>query len=170
MSCAGPTLATDWVASGSDNNSKIYELPSDSALIGWAREKLSLPPLPGPPSPPPTPLPNQPAPTYPNTCIGRCWRQGHCCASMESGCNQPTCYQGCAFAQVAPDLAGCKAACASAKGCSAHYKNVTVNMCGMCASVKPPQECATQGHCENIASCQDGCSNHFGPDSRTASV
>lgn len=143
---------------------KIYTLPSDEALIGWAREKFNLPPLPGPPPAPPTPLPNQPAPTYPDNCVGRCWREGHCCANMISGCGQPTCFQGCAYAQVAPDLASCKAACTASTGCSHSYKNVSIQMCDSCASVTPPQECAHEGHCENIASCQDGCANHFSPD------
>ena len=40
MNCAGPKLATDWVASGSDKNSKIYELPSDEVLIGWVSGPL----------------------------------------------------------------------------------------------------------------------------------
>jgi hypothetical protein len=75
ISCGGPPkLATDWVSSGSDRNSKIYELPSDELLISWARQKLRLQPLPGPPAPPPTPLPNQPQPTYPDTCFGRAGR------------------------------------------------------------------------------------------------
>ena len=79
MSCAGPVLASTWLASGSDARSAVYELPSDETLIGWARQKLDLPPLPAPPPPPPTPLPPQPPPTFPPTCVGRCWREGHCC-------------------------------------------------------------------------------------------
>ena len=165
MTCAGPILASKWLASGSDKGSAVYELPSDDALIGWAREKLSLPPLPGPPPPPPTPLPPQPPPSFPKTCVGRCWSEGHCCANMVSGCNQPTCFQGCALAEVSASLASCKAACAAAGGhCSYKLKNVSLQMCDMCASVTPPQECAHKGGCENVASCQDGCTNHFAPD------
>ena len=69
MSCAGPVLASTWLASGSDDGSAVYEIPSDDALIGWARQKLSLSPLPAPPPSPPTPLPPQPPPTFPNTPI-----------------------------------------------------------------------------------------------------
>eukprot|EP01052_Picozoa_sp_SAG31_P016564 SAG31_NODE_1102_length_9897_cov_16.273015_4_plen_257_part_00 len=139
MSCGGAILASEWLSSGSDQGSAVFELPSDDALIGWAREKLGLAPLPNrsPPSPP-TPLPPQPPPTYPKTCVGRCWQEGHCCANLDSGCGQPSCYQGCAFAQVAPSIEACTAACNSAKGCSTTFKNVTVNMCGQCASVTPP--------------------------------
>ena len=43
MSCNGPVLAYDWLASGSDNRSGVFEMPSDQLLMGWAREKLSLP-------------------------------------------------------------------------------------------------------------------------------
>ena len=45
--------STDLAAqsAGSDKGSAVYELPSDAALLGWAREKLSLPPLPGPSRP-----------------------------------------------------------------------------------------------------------------------
>lgn len=165
MSCAGPVLASTWLASGSDAGSAVYEIPDDDALIGWAREKLDLPPLPAPPSPPPAPLPPQPPPTFPDTCIGRCWREGHCCANMVSGCNQPSCYQGCALAQVSTSLSACKAACAAAGGhCSYKLKNVTLQMCDMCASVTPPQECSKKGGCEGVTSCQDGCANHFSPD------
>ena len=50
-------------------------------------------------------------PRYPKNCIGRCWSEGHCCANMLSGCNQPSCYQGCALAVVADNLDACNAAC-----------------------------------------------------------
>ena len=162
MSCSGPILASDWLATGSDRNSAVYEIPSDAALIGWARDKLGLAPVPGPPPPPPTPLPPQPPPTYPKTCVGSCWREGHCCANMISGCSQPSCYQGCALAEVTSDVASCKAACTSASGkCSWTLHNVTLQMCDNCASVTPPQECAHQGGCEGVQACQDGCANHF---------
>ena len=119
------TGAGTGTGTGSDNNSAVYELPSDALLIGWARAKLGLPPIPGPPPAPPTPLPPQPAPTYPNTCVGRCWREGHCCANMVSGCSTPSCYQGCGLAQAAPSLDACNAACTAAGGkCSYTFHNV----------------------------------------------
>ena len=143
MTCGGAILASTWLESGSDKGSAVYEIPDDDTLIGWAREKLDLPAIPAPPPPPPTPLPPQPPPTFPDTCVGRCWREGHCCANMVSGCNQPTCYQGCALAQVTASIAACKAACTAAGGhCSYSLKNVTLQMCDQCASVTPPQECS----------------------------
>jgi len=161
MSCAGPVLLYDWLSSGSDEGSGVFEMPSDALLIAWAREKLGL--APGPKPPMPKPLPPQPTPSYPRTCVGRCWRDGHCCADMVSGCSQPTCYQGCALAAISPDLETCSAQCEAAGGhCTFTYGNTTLNMCNNCASVTPPQECAHQGTCENVASCIDGCKHHFG--------
>ena len=119
----------------------------------------------------PRPLPPQPTPTYPHTCVGRCWAEGHCCANMMSGCSQPTCYQGCALAAISPDLETCNAQCDAAGGkCSFTYGNTTLSMCVNCASVTPPQECAHQGSCENVASCKEGCKNHFNPPLRSSFV
>jgi len=162
ISCAGPVLLYDWLASGSDARSSVYEMPPDALLMAWARELLGLGPEPGPKPPMPEPLPPQPAPTFPHSCVGRCWREGHCCADMVSGCSQPSCYQGCALAAISPDLATCNAQCEAAGGkCSFTYRNTTLSMCNNCASVTPPQECAHQGTCEDVASCKDGCKNHF---------
>merc|ERR1712146_46333 len=105
-------------------------MPSDELLMGWAREKLSLPPLPGPMPPMPPPLPVKPPPTYPHSCIGRCWKSGHCCANMISGCAQPSCYQGCALANVSDDLQSCVSACKAAGGqCTFTYRSVILDMC-----------------------------------------
>ena len=111
----------------------------------------------------PEPLPPQPTPSYPDTCVGRCWAEGHCCADMISGCS-PSCYQGCALANASKDLSTCNAQCDAAGGqCSFTYRNTTLKMCNMCASVTPPQLCAHMGRCENVAACKDGCKNHFQP-------
>eukprot|EP00928_Gymnodinium_smaydae_P025336 TRINITY_DN20214_c0_g1_i1.p1 TRINITY_DN20214_c0_g1~~TRINITY_DN20214_c0_g1_i1.p1 ORF type:complete len:1042 (+),score=101.64 TRINITY_DN20214_c0_g1_i1:41-3127(+) len=164
ITCGGAKLINDWFASGSDKNSFAYQLPSDDLLMSWAREKLNLPPAPGPRPPLPPLLPVKPPATYPHTCVGQCWQQGHCCADMVSGCQQPSCYQGCALAALSPSLAGCLDTCHAVTGkCSYAYKNLTLNMCNMCSSVKPPQECAHSGTCENVEACQDGCKNHFQP-------
>ena len=144
-----------WVGAGNDHGSKIYEMPDDDTLIYWARELLDMPVAPGPSPPSPPPLPPAPTPHFPNTCEGHCGKSGFCCVGATSGCQQPSCAQGCIVAALVASEAACVKACTAMVGqCSYTVNGTTLNECGSC-----PDGC---GSCEGEKQCESGCKYHFG--------
>lgn len=152
MRCSGSGVDWDaWAATGSDPGSHVYEMPSDDELFLWARQtlRMQVPPAPAPPAP--RPLPPAPPPHFNNTCGGHCAAAGWCCRGRTSGCNQPSCAQGCLIAGLVPTSA-CEQACQAMKGrCSYTVQGTQLEECGSCGD-----GCSA---CEGVGACVAGC--HF---------
>ena len=173
VACGGHDATWDeWRGNGSDAGATLSTMPSDALLVEWGRALLGMSAVPGPPAPRPGPLPPAPPPFYPPTCEGQCARNGWGCVGRSSGCNQPSCAQGCLIANATQSVTQCHAAChAMVHQCVwtvrnvTSGENVTLNECVTC-----PDGVSS---CEGEKACDLGCKlffNHSFLSTRTPAV
>ena len=140
IGCSGDGVTfEEWQGNGSDVDATLSTMPSDELLVSWGRALLGMPALPGPVPPNPGPLPPAPTPHFPHTCQGQCNKAGFGCVGATSGCNQPSCAQGCLIANATRSAKICAAACKSmVHQCTwtvlnvSSGKNVTLDECNSC--------------------------------------